>query len=283
MSGKARGGYVLLAKRILDSGLMAKPPLHLKLWVWMLTRAEWREGAKLKRGQLHTSIAEMREAMSYMVGYRKVKPTVKEIRSAYEGFAKGTMIDTTKGTRGMVITIRNYDKYQNPKNYEGHDEGHDEKYTKGREGAQDRERILKNRNKKKYKKAKINFNFETGRWENITEQDVQLWMEAYPAVNLKLQITQAAAWLVANPSKKKSDYKRFLNNWLKRAQDRGGDLPSKQGNNGPQPKSYYQAVDAERRTIAMRLLQEWDNAEHPDSEKRTPQGQHRSPLPQGGE
>lgn len=46
------------------------------------------------------------------------------------------MIGTTKGTHGMVITILNYDFYQNPKNYEGHNEGHDEIPTKGKRGAQ---------------------------------------------------------------------------------------------------------------------------------------------------
>ena len=34
------------------------------------------------------------------------------------------MVATTKTTRGLIITIINYDKYQNPKNYETDNESH---------------------------------------------------------------------------------------------------------------------------------------------------------------
>jgi hypothetical protein len=60
--------------------------------------------------------------MSYFVGYRKETPTVKQIRSVYESLTKGHMIGTTKVTGGMIVTILNYCEYQNPKNYEGHNE-----------------------------------------------------------------------------------------------------------------------------------------------------------------
>ena len=153
---KIAGGFILKARQSLESDLMDKPPLWSKLWDWMLLRAEWRDGKKLRRGQFHTTIDEMREAMSWHVGYRKVMPTKKEIRSAYEWFArksdegnaKGTMIGITKGTRGMVITILNYKFYQDPKNYEGHDEGHDEKSTKGKLGAQDSKEVEEEKKKK---------------------------------------------------------------------------------------------------------------------------------------
>ena len=36
------------------------------------------------------------------------------------------MITTTKATRGLIITILNYDYYQDPKNYESHNESHNE-------------------------------------------------------------------------------------------------------------------------------------------------------------
>jgi len=120
------GGFVILARKMLTSGIMKKPHLHLSLWVWMLLQASHKDHGSLKRGQFFTSIEKMREAMSYKIGYRKVIPTRKQIRVAYESLIKGTMIDTTKGTQGMLVTILNYDKYQNPVAYERHGEGHDE-------------------------------------------------------------------------------------------------------------------------------------------------------------
>lgn len=147
------GGYILLARKILESDLMAKPPLWTKLWIWMLCKATKKPHGGLKPGQFKTSIQDMREAMVYKVGYRKITPSAKEIRGAYEGLAKGTAkgtangaaISITKVTHGMVITILNFEKYQNPKNYEGHsakgheghDEGQHEKSTKGHNNKQE--------------------------------------------------------------------------------------------------------------------------------------------------
>lgn len=66
-----------------------------------------------------------------------MKPTYREIRDvldwlrdpdqdATRGKGCGTMIVTTKVTHGLIITIENYDKYQNPKSYERHNDGHDD-------------------------------------------------------------------------------------------------------------------------------------------------------------
>ena len=38
------GGYVLIARKLLESELMDKPPHYLKLWVWMIGKAFWKDG-----------------------------------------------------------------------------------------------------------------------------------------------------------------------------------------------------------------------------------------------
>lgn len=114
------GGYILLARKLFESEMMDKPPLYFKLWGWMLARAMWKDGDRLKRGQFVTSISEMQQAMSYRVGWRREVPTKDEIRSAYEAFVRAEMIDTRKATRGMAITVLNYERYQNPESYETH-------------------------------------------------------------------------------------------------------------------------------------------------------------------
>ena len=137
---KIDGGYILLARKILESEVMNKPPLYFKLWGWMLLQAKFRDTKNLKRGQFKTSIQEMQEAMSYKIGYRKVTPTRKEIRGVYESLTKGHMVGHTKVTGGMIITILNYEEYQNIKNYEGHDEGHDEGNSGGTSYNKERKR-----------------------------------------------------------------------------------------------------------------------------------------------
>jgi hypothetical protein len=124
-------GYILLARGLLRSGIMEKPPLYLKLWVWMLINASHTGHGNLKRGQLFTSLEKMCEVMKYMVGASLRRPTKKKIRTACDYLSKGTMIGTTKVTQGMIITINNYDFYQTPSNYEGHAEGHTDGNCRG--------------------------------------------------------------------------------------------------------------------------------------------------------
>ena len=54
----------------------------------------------------------------------------------------------------------------------------------------------------------------------ITEQQLKLWKENFPAINVETELKSASAWLDANRKNRKTDVKRFLVNWLKRSQDR---------------------------------------------------------------
>ncbi|WP_367873724.1 hypothetical protein [Luteolibacter sp. Populi] len=57
----------------------------------------------------------------------------------------------------------------------------------------------------------------------ITEADRKQWREAYPALDIASQLARAAEWLKANPHRRKKAVRRFITNWLARAQERGGD------------------------------------------------------------
>lgn len=46
------------------------------------------------------------------------------------------------------------------------------------------------------------------------------WLDAYPGIQVGTELEKAAAWVMANPTKRKSDWRRFLNNWMARAQER---------------------------------------------------------------
>lgn len=128
---KISGGCILLARTLLQSSIMGKPPLYTKLWLWMLLQARYKDHGHLKRGQFKASIEMMRDAMAYYIGFRTMKPTKKEIRNAYDFLMKGNMISSTKVTHGMVVTIQNYDHYQELRNYGGHHEGDDDDVATG--------------------------------------------------------------------------------------------------------------------------------------------------------
>src|SRR6267143_272535 len=46
------------------------------------------------------------------------------------------------------------------------------------------------------------------------------WRQAYPALDVSAELRRAFAWVQANPKHRKSNWQRFLVNWLARAQDR---------------------------------------------------------------
>lgn len=58
-----------------------------------------------------------------------------------------------------------------------------------------------------------------GKWANVSPALLSTWSTAYPALSLDAELSKAAAWVIANPKNKKSNYARFLTNWLSRAQD----------------------------------------------------------------
>jgi uncharacterized phage protein (TIGR02220 family) len=135
-----RGGYIILSRQLIESDIWEKPPLYLKVWIYLLTRAQHSDYKYLKRGQLRTSIPEIQENCSWYVGFRKITPTKDQIYQVIEWLrtgcahndegndesnAKATMIATMKATQAIIITIRNYGLYQDSKNYESNDESND--------------------------------------------------------------------------------------------------------------------------------------------------------------
>lgn len=226
---KIPGGCVLLSRKTLDSDLMDQSPLVVKLWTWILLKAFWKDGDKLKRGQLLTTIAEMQEAMSHFAGWRKIMPTKDEIRTAYEALSKATRITTRKTTRGMVISVINYDTYQDISAYASHTEDLNGTVTKPSATPHYREEGLNKRNTSCPEPRKtapncIIFDTENGGFFN-TGSHLQTWEAAYPAVDITQELAKAAAWLKANPKNQKKNYARFLNGWLMKAQDRAPRAP----------------------------------------------------------
>ena len=190
------GGYILLSRRVLASGIMEKPPLFFKVWVWLLLNAQHKDYGNLKKGQLFTSIPQIQDAMSHKIGYRIERPTKKQIygilewlRNPYEGDtegdAKGPMIVTTKVTHGMLVSIVNYGLYQSPKNYEGNDESNDEGDAKGTRRERQGNNINKN-DKNDKKKEIYTVDFEEF-WSSYPKRLNNPKKDAYKPWNARLK------------------------------------------------------------------------------------------------
>ena len=68
------------------------------------------------------------------------------------------------------------------------------------------------------KKEKIAFDPSSGRLTHISAEFAGRLKEAFPHLDVDEEVRKAELWLYANPAKRKSNYERFLINWLSRAE-----------------------------------------------------------------
>lgn len=71
---------------------------------------------------------------------------------------------------------------------------------------------------------RIGYDWQTHKFTGIGDEELMAWQEAHPAISVPDQLERAGLWLKANPTKRKSNYERFILNWLSRAQDRGAPI-----------------------------------------------------------
>ena len=67
---------------------------------------------------------------------------------------------------------------------------------------------------------KIYFDYEALKFVNITDSHTKRWKDAYPAVDVLIELRQMEIWADSNRKNRKSDWQRFIINWLKRSQDK---------------------------------------------------------------
>jgi hypothetical protein len=105
---------------------------RMDAWGWIIENALWKDGVvsvdgspiPLKRGQLSYSIRYLAEKWKW--GKSSVHRFMKHLK-------KWDMADTESGTRQIVITVCNYDKYQLIPNYKRDTSGTQTDTTEGQE------------------------------------------------------------------------------------------------------------------------------------------------------
>jgi uncharacterized phage protein (TIGR02220 family) len=115
---KNLGGYYIKARNIENSKIFSAPPQVRELWDYLIRKANHSDNHVCKRGQHVTNINKVLEDLSWYAGWRKESYKKHSMENAMKWLRGEGMIITEKTTRGTVITICNYDYFQDPKNYE---------------------------------------------------------------------------------------------------------------------------------------------------------------------
>ena len=114
-------GYYLKPRVILDSDIFDAPPQEREVWDLLICKANHSDqeynGFSIKRGQTFTTYHEIQESLSWKSGYRTEKYSMPQIMKAVKSLKAKNRIETEQLSRGLLITICNYNHYQNPSNY----------------------------------------------------------------------------------------------------------------------------------------------------------------------
>ena len=113
------GGYCLKARCIQNSEIAHASPVTREVWDWLIKEANHKDSfdVKIKRGQCIRTYKDIQEGLSWKCGYRKMTYSNPKIENAMKYLRSRSMITTAKTTRGLIISIINFNRYQNPDNY----------------------------------------------------------------------------------------------------------------------------------------------------------------------
>ena len=107
---KINGGYIYLARQILDSDIFhEKPPEWLKIWIYILLSVNYENGRRFSRGTRYFCWDDEKRNLQGITKW--------QWHECIRFLKKEKMITTQKTTRGNLIKVLQYGRYQNPKFY----------------------------------------------------------------------------------------------------------------------------------------------------------------------
>ena len=132
---KIDGGATLWARQTIDSDIFYnKPDKWFKIWFYLVNKANHKDNKLFKRGTCF---------LKYEWIMEKTKATYSQIKHCIEYLKHARQIATQKMTRGVLVTIVNYDFYQTIDNYY-YAESQTERKTKGKQKENKSHTINKN-------------------------------------------------------------------------------------------------------------------------------------------
>ena len=102
------GGCILLSRQILNSDIWKKPPEYLKIFLYILLKVNHKDEL-FERGSNFFNFSEQRPDG---VTKNQIYDFLRWAKSKKIG-----ILTTQKTTRGVVVKVNNYDKYQTIENY----------------------------------------------------------------------------------------------------------------------------------------------------------------------
>lgn len=113
-SGRIIGGCTLWARKSIDSDIFSKPDKWFKIWFYLVNRVNHSDNEQFRQGECH---------LTYELIMLKCKATKAQVDHCIRWLKKNQMLATRKATRGFIISIPNYKRYQDLNNYKSDSRG----------------------------------------------------------------------------------------------------------------------------------------------------------------
>jgi len=109
MTDKVLGGFTMWARQTLENEIFYKKPAEwFKIWFYIINKVNHTENKQFKKGQGFFKYEWIAESCA--VSKTQIDHCIRWLKVA-------TQIATQKATRGLVITVLNYDTYQSLQTY----------------------------------------------------------------------------------------------------------------------------------------------------------------------
>jgi len=239
---RIRGGFYLKARCIQDSEVAHAPPHVREIWDWLIKEANFEDkkvgNSTISRGQCLTSYEKIRDGLSWHVGWRRHRYSISDCETAMKWLRKHAMLTTQKTTRGMIITIINYSRFQDSSNYENHTESGKlttgEPQTRHTISKKEKNGIMKKEEEIEKREASIGPKKRTSKTHtrvgDMSDQEFLAYLSgnpAYEGIDIPMLMAKMQSWCLV---KGKEPTRARLVNWLNRE-----DRPIKGKDNGSHP------------------------------------------------
>ena len=149
---KIKGGAFQVARKLFESDLWNEKPLSWKIiWIYILGNVNHKKKGKFQRGEGYFNFSKDARQIG--------KEITSDMIKSFCQYARATsMIDTTRTTRGMIIKVMNYDRYQRLHNYKYDERNTTPTTSQPRENHERNTMINKNDNNDKNEKNRLSSN-----------------------------------------------------------------------------------------------------------------------------
>lgn len=256
MGAEIPAGAVLVARAITNSSLWTMRAADRILAITCICMANWKPkkwfdgetAGVIDRGQFITSYEHLAEA---------AKLSIQNVRTSLRNLEKVGFLTRKVTRRWTLLTLCKYDHYQDMSKY--YNTTSNSEVTDDQQAINIQLTTTKESNKGEEGKEVLcaeakastphhHIPFELLEYELYAKDPhlcanwsklLGVWNGTYPGVNVLREIKSAHSWQLSDPKRQKTKQARFIDNWLRRAQDnanRGGgasDFAMRRDANGP--------------------------------------------------